>query len=247
MITVLEELSLNAWASLQTVLYDGWILRFAKGYTKRANSVNPLYPSSIDIEPKLQFCEKLYESQGLPVVFKMTPAAHPSSLDQILDARGYQNDSPTSVQMIDLEGMNPQLSSTVASQADLSEVWLANFCSMSSISEANRTTLREILLNIIPRHCFVSLTSNRRVVACGVGVLQSGYVGLFDIITDKEFRQRGYGEEIVKSILAWGKENQAHKGYLQVMLNNAPALNLYAKIGFVEQYQYWYRIKDQAD
>jgi len=28
-----------------------------------------------------------------------------------------------------------------------------------------------------------------------------------------------------------------------VMLNNAPALHLYSKIGFVEKYQYWYRTK----
>ncbi len=115
---------------------------------------------------------------------------------------------------------------------------------MSAISDAHRKTLREILTNIIPRHCFVSSTSNGRVVACGLGVLQSGYIGLFDIVTDPEFRRRGYGQQVINSILAWGKENQAKMAYLQVMLNNPPALQLYTKLGFREQYQYWYRIKE---
>jgi hypothetical protein len=42
-----EELTINTWPSLQTCCYDGWILRFARGYTRRANSVYPLYDSSI--------------------------------------------------------------------------------------------------------------------------------------------------------------------------------------------------------
>jgi hypothetical protein len=100
MVTNIEELSLNAWASLQTVLYDGWIIRFANGYTKRANSVNPLYPSNVNVVDKLQFCENLYRERGLPVVFKITPSVYPDNLDDILKENGYQKDSPTSVQTV---------------------------------------------------------------------------------------------------------------------------------------------------
>jgi len=239
----MEELSLNAWASLKTMLYDGWIIRFANGYTKRANSVNPLYSSTIGLDEKLPFCESLYREKNLPVVFKLTRAVHPHDLDDRLDERGYQKDSLTSVQTADLEVNDLQVPFTAELQEGLSDDWLRNFCVMSAISEAQRETLREILNNIIPRHCFVSLTSNGRVVACGLGVLQSGYIGLFDIVTDPDLRRRGYGQRTVTSLLAWGKENGAKMAYLQVMLNNPPALQLYAKLGFREHYQYWYRIK----
>lgn len=244
MVTIIEELSLNAWVSLQTVLYDGWIIRFANGYTKRANSVNPLYPTHLNVPEKLQFCEKLYHERKLPVVFKITPAVYPRNLDDILNECGYQKDSPTSVQTMDLKKINLQLSFETDAQEHLTDEWLDSYCEMSSISEIQKGTLQKILLNIVPSHCFVSIKSGSRVVACGLGVLQSDFLGLFDIVTDKDFRNHGYGNKIVKSILAWGKHRKAKNAYLQVMVDNASALHLYSKIGFKERYQYWYRIKN---
>jgi len=242
MITTIEELSLNAWPSFQTIVYDGWILRFAHGYTKRANSVNPLYVSTLDIDSKISFCEKLYESQNLPVVFKMTSAVHPRDLDERLATKGYRKDSPTSVQVLDLEYTTLQRSPDAQLEEELSDDWLDNFCRMSHVSESNGETLQKILTDILPHHCFVSLQADDQIIACGLGVLQSDHIGLFDIVTDEAFRGRGYGGQIVETILAWGKQNKARHTYLQVMLNNPSALHLYSKIGFEEKYQYWYRI-----
>lgn len=67
-----EELSLNAHPSFQTKHYDGWLLGFANGYTNRANSVNMIYPSTIDLQTKIKVCEEYYCQQQLPCVFKMT-------------------------------------------------------------------------------------------------------------------------------------------------------------------------------
>jgi len=243
MTTFIEELSLNAWPAHQTVLYDGWVIRFANGYTRRANSVNPIHPSTIDLDEKIRFCENIYHDKNLPVVFKLTPTVYPSDLDEKLAAHGYQKDAPTSVQVMELETVNMQAPHATNFQEKLSDEWLDNYCRMSAVAEVNRDALRQILLNIVPQHCFVALKSEDRVVACGLGVLQSGHVGLYDIVTDHAFRNRGYGQQIVKSILAWGEQNKAEKAYLQVMLNNPPALHLYSKIGFQEKYQYWYRMQ----
>ena len=76
-----------------------------------------------------------------------------------------------------------------------------------------------------------------------MGVLQSEYVGLFDIVTDPAFRGRGYARQVVNGILAWGKQNKAQRAYLQVEIGNTPAQHLYTKLGFTENYQYWYRVK----
>lgn len=77
----LEELAMNAWPALQTLFYDGWVLRFANGYTKRANSVHPLYPATGDAVHNVAVCADMYRARGLPVVFKMTPASEPAGLE----------------------------------------------------------------------------------------------------------------------------------------------------------------------
>ena len=53
MIQEIEELSMNAWPSLQTLLLDGWVLRFAAGYTRRANAVCPLFAGARRQDPGL--------------------------------------------------------------------------------------------------------------------------------------------------------------------------------------------------
>ena len=42
----LESRLLNAWPSFDYQTYDGWILRLANGYSKRANSVTPFLPGA---------------------------------------------------------------------------------------------------------------------------------------------------------------------------------------------------------
>ena len=73
--------------------------------------------------------------------------------------------------------------------------------------------------------------------------MQARFMGLFDIVIDHDHRRQGHGKRLVRNLLVWGQQHGAHTAYLQVMLNNAPALQRYAKTGFLEEYQYGYRVK----
>lgn len=241
MIRTIEELSLNALPSLQTLMYDGWVLRFANGYTKRANSINPIYDSTSNVEEKIRFCEELYRSKNLPVVFKLTSAVHPENLDAILAENNYELNSPTSVQIAEIGNIDS--SPNAQANGTLTEEWFAHFCRMNNIAEKNKSTLWQILESIALPKCFATVRYNYKAIACGMSVLQGQHVGLFDIVTDASFRNRGFGTQTLRQLLAWGKENGARRAYLQVLENNAPALRLYSKLGFSQVYHYWYRIK----
>jgi N-acetylglutamate synthase len=242
-IQTVEELSMNAWPALQTLVYDGWLLRFANGVTRRANSVMPLYASKDNAAEKILFCEKVYADQGLPSIFKITKDSNPADLDAILAARGYQAEAQTSVQLLDLTHIEPVTNPEVSLTSLETEEWHAAFCRMNGVGADRQATYRQIVQAIIPLKCFATLRLNGQIIGCGLGVLQAGSIGLFDIVIDQAYRRQKYGEKMVQSLLAWGKQLGARLAYLQVMCNNAPAIGLYARLGFREEYQYWYRVK----
>lgn len=119
----IEEMSLQSWPALEQFELDGWLLRFAGGYTKRSNSVSPLYVGAMadtqginetqninDIEyinEKIKRCEQHYQQAGLPTVFKITPYTEPSNLDAVLQDRGYIQKELSHVQSMDLAGLAP--------------------------------------------------------------------------------------------------------------------------------------------
>lgn len=242
----LEELSLNAWPALRTIYDDGWVLRFADGYTRRANSVNPLYPSTEETREKIRHCERVYFSRGQDVVFKITPAVQPADLDSVLAAEGYARLALTSVQTVHLDTLDAPGSDAVSLDENLSRNWLEKFVDLSGVDGRHVQTMARMLEGIIPAHVFATLWQDSQAVAMGLAVLERGYVGLFDIVTAEHARNQGFGASLVCHLLRWSRSNGAHHAYLQVMCDNAPALHLYAKLGFREIYQYWYRVKRTA-
>lgn len=243
LIRTIEEISMNAWPALQSVHADGWVLRFGGGYTRRANSVHPLYPSAGELDERVRFCERMYSAQGLATIFKLTHAALPPGLDSVLADRGYQTDAHTGIELMKLQGHRGKPDPAVTLAEAPTHTWLSAYCHMSGVSDEHRITLENILRSILPARRFASISVDGKVVACGLGVLQCGYIGFYDIVTDAAHRRQGHASRLIDSLLCWAQEQGARQAYLQVMLNNTPALALYAGLGFSELYQYWYRAK----
>jgi Acetyltransferases len=242
MIRKLEEISTNAWPSLQTFMYDGWILRFGNGVTRRANSIVPIYESTKEIEAKIEFCERLYADHKLPTIFKITSASTPANIDKVLEGRGYAIDAETSFQTLDLYAdFVTDSCCEISIDSSYSDYWMQCYMDFNNHDKDKFNTYRSLLNQIRTKKGLLLLKHNGTTVGCGLGVLEGDFVGLFDIVVSPDERGKGFGKAVVESLLNWGKREGATTGYLQVMLNNIPAINLYDKIGFKEAYKYWYR------
>ncbi len=239
----LEELQMNALPSLQTVLYDGWIIRFADGYSNRANSVNPIYKSEEDVFEKIAVCEDMFKSRGLKPTYKITPFVQPENLDEILVGKGYEIIHRTSVQTLDLSNIDEPDEKVDIRHSNLNDEWFDTYCNFNDLDGNNRLIYRKMLNNLVPISFFTTMYIENEIIACGMAVLENGYLGLFDITVREDHRNKGYGRKLLYSIIKHGKNLGAHKAYLQVMVNNQPANHLYKKLGFIEEYQYYYRVK----
>lgn len=239
-----EEIALNAWPGIQTALYDGWVLRVASGYTKRANSATALYPGTLNLATKIEHCERFYEHRRLPPVFRLPNFPETARIDGALAGRGYQLIDTTSVQVLALTTHPPPVNTRtrcLTGQAGL-EHWLESFHQLNRHRPDADTHLRLLQL-VTGTLCPMILEEGGEVVACGLGVLDGEYFGVFDVVTAVRQRRQGYGRELMAGLLAWGIASSARHAYLQVMISNEPALTLYDKLGFRELYRYWYRVK----
>ena len=238
----LEEAGFNAWPALQTVLLDGWVLRFAGGYTKRANSINPTYPGENgDLAAKVDICEAFYARRGQPAIFRLTSFGAPAGLDDLLAERGYTVIDQTLVLRRSLAETPSEAGADVRDTA-LDE-WLDRYVALSGAALDKRDTHAAMLRQIAGTPHFATLRDESgEPVACGLAVLEGNLVGLFEIVTDRTQRNRGFGQTLVNALLAWAAGKGATEAYLQVVATNDPAIHLYRKLGFTDAYTYWYRI-----
>ena len=244
----IEELTLNGWPALYSSLHEGWLLRFADGYTKRANSVSPLYGSADTdnadrILERIEYCESLYKQAGQAAIFKITPFGGTGMLDDRLEQLGYDKADVSSVQTRSLLQLKEPHTREVTIADAVQDDWLSVLSEMTGMAEQARVSIKKILSSGSLQKGFFTLYEGGVSAAVGVGVIEQGYVGLYDIVVAESYRNKGLGEQLILNILKWAKNNGAAHSYLQVVKGNGPAIRLYEKLGYEEIYTYWYRAK----
>jgi len=243
----LEERSLNAWPGAQQALYDGWLVRFSEGYTKRANCAVPFYPGSLEPAGKVSWCEEAYGRRGLPAIFKILPFAEPRDLDDLLARRGYERCDLTLVMCRDLAvplTVAPACGSAVETGVD--GAYLEEYARLNRIPAACVGNFADILGRTPGEVGYASIRRRGHLVACGLGILEGAHLGLYGIATCPDWRRRGLGRALVQSLLHWGVRAGGRCAYLQARLGNEAALALYEAEGFGPSYEYWYRVQASA-
>lgn len=240
LVRAIEERSFNAWPALEVAVVDGWLLRFAEGYSKRANSANALAPTA-RLETLLPLVEALYRRHGITPCVRLTPLAAQAD-GALLDRLGWTVADESLVLVAPLAGFDGPLAPDVSIAPTASPAWIDGYAQASRRADLKRDVLARMLGAIRPEVAFATVTEGGRPVGFGMGVLERGMVGLFDIATDPDARGRGHGRRIVRTLMGWGRGKGAMQAYLQVTVGNAVARSLYDTLGYRECYRYNYRL-----
>jgi len=242
----IEEAALNAWPAPRQMVYDGWLLRFTGGPSKRVNSVNILYSSTKPLAEKISTCESIYASQGQPCLFRVTKLfSTPELLGALADA-GYQAFDTTLVlgRELELSHVN-QPDVTVL---DLPETdWFRFREQFIQASPVDREIHQSILSGIVPEMVLMGLYADGKPAACGMGVVEDSLLGFFSIHTAASWRRKGFGSLMMNALMDWGMARGASYGYLQVEGDNRAALAMYRKLGYEVYYRYEYYGKGWGD
>lgn len=238
-IDAIEAAAFNAWPAFQHVFLDGWLLRLANGYTKRANSVNFVRPCNLPLPVLIDESERIFGARGLPSTFRLVGREETRALDEALDRRGYKRIDETWVMQANLADLAAPGNLSVLSQAD----WLPVYDALNDHPRPHQAEHERILDSIVPEHVYAALSTKEAWASCGLGVADRQYFGYFDIVTRADMRQRGHAERLMRGMADWALAHGASIGYLQVMKHNTAALALYRKLGYTPAYDYSYRIQ----
>ena len=238
-----EETGFNGWPALRQIVYDGWLLRFAEGHTRRSNSVNLLRDVAADDE-KVAACEALFRAQGLPTIFRLVRGAAPA-LERALDRHGYTADEAETciLHCGDLShGAAPD--PAVLFEPQPGAAWIEAWGGFHGHDADVRDTYRRIVGALAVPAAFARLTDARgRVVAVAYAALHDRMMGLNSVIADPGARRQGHARRLVASLMAWAQAQGAKDASLSVEAANAPASALYRALGFKELARYQYRRK----
>lgn len=240
----LEERALNASGAFQSLVYDGWLLGYRPGPTKRLRCVNPFYPSTLPLPEKVAHCAGFYASVRLPAVFRLLPFSEPPGLDGWLERDGWVQFERTRVLQCSLAKVTESTRSNEPVEIVEPPAWEPLAAPLLGIPAEELPRFVERAASYPLPHAGALLRRDGEVVACGVVKLEGDHAGLFALNTAVAWRGRGFARAIVAALLAEAHRRGAARAYLQVTADNVAALALYARFGFTTAYEYWYRARE---
>jgi N-acetylglutamate synthase len=236
-----EEVGLNALQTQRQLFYDGWLLRVSPGTARRARSVNAYFGSTLPLDQKIDYCERLYAQRDLPVLFRITPFLQPPDLEAALAARGYDAFDTTLVQLCRLE-RPPELPdpSDFVVTAPAADAFADAVALLQRASAQQRDAYYERLKESPLTTRALLAHVDGKPVGVGTVMLEDGLAGVFSMATAADMRARGVATALLASLLTWAWEHGAAHAYLQVDAENHRALAVYRKFGFTTGYTYHY-------
>lgn len=231
-----EERLVNCWPALDTLLMEGWAVRFANGYSGRANSASAVRVGA-RMDPALMTeIAGFFRGHGLAPAIRLTPLAE-AGLEAQLVAAGWTVASQ-SIGMIADRPIAGPIHPGLAIIPVPPDGWIAGVSALQEPRKRNPDHLAAILSRIRRPAGFAAIPMDGGIAAFGMTVVDRGMAEIGLIMVDPAWRGRGLGRAVVMGLMQYAAGIGAQRCFLQVEAGNAVARNLYAALGFRDLYTY---------
>jgi ribosomal protein S18 acetylase RimI-like enzyme len=228
----------EAWPAYEQRVHDGWVLRYAGGVTKRANSVLPLGRPA-DLDTAIEAAEGFYRERGQRCVFSLGLNAAPG-LDEELDKRGYELVDPTLVMVAGTPDREPSGSpslSRVRIEERPWDGWLETWWAVDGRYGSGLAEARRICTGVPA--WYGAYEEGGVALAVGRAVPQGDTLGIYCMATLPEARRRGLARAVLRALVRHAGTRSA---YLVTTAPNQAAQTLYRSEGFEIAGRYHYRV-----
>ena len=232
-ILALEAVADRAWPAPVVEHRGGWLLRFADGWTNRANSALPLGTDSATVEETVQACVAFYRSRGLlPKITVPLPARR--DVARHLEATGWVAQPTVLVQVAPLERAEPP-----THEVELLARPSPELLALVAARKQGLPPAADHVLTAVPQVRFAQArAADGTLVAGARGAVVDGWLHLGLVEVVRQARRQGLARAIWKALAGWAGELGATRAVLQVEQHNEAATRLYASVGFRTHHTY---------
>ncbi|MGZ0151585.1 GNAT family N-acetyltransferase [Kribbella sp. WER1] len=212
-----------------------WLLRASAGWTGRGNSLLPTGDPGIPVAEALHQTIGFYTSRQLPPQAQIRVG---SPQDQAIRALGWVDARPEQSDVLVMHTTLDHVNAAPAYDVQLTDrpddAWYA------AAFEGPVPAVAPQVLEGAAKAVFASVWLDGRVVAVGRGSMTGHWLGVDAIRVADGFRRQGLGTAVVQGLARWAGPEGGRRTYLEVLLENAPAMATYTRLGYQEAYRYRY-------
>jgi N-acetylglutamate synthase len=233
----LEEIAARTWRGLEEERLGDWLLRAGGGFSGRANSALVVGDPPGPLADAVASVAGWYAARHLPPKAQLPGPA--GAADAAFAAAGWARSEDVLVLTAPVQPWPaPGVPVELAPAPDAA--WLAGY----RYRGAALPPEAEAVLTHAADPLFASVRPDPAPAppaAVARGAVEEGWLVITAVTVAEEHRRRGLARAVMAALATAGRDRGAHSCLLQVSEDNAPALALYARLGFTEHHRYHYR------
>jgi GNAT superfamily N-acetyltransferase len=235
-----DRLALPGWQPVESEPLGEWVLRASGGFSSRGNSVLALGDPGIAPDEAVEQVSEWYRSRGLAPRAHVHPDGPESAA---FAAAGWMTYDPTLLMLASVPRVLRRLGRgsevEVRHDATIDEGWLVSDERAARYGDSARRVLEagEVTFATVR-------DAEGSVLARGRGAVHGDWIGVSSLFSREDARRAGLGAAVLRSLLEWGAEQGATTTYLQVVVANTSAQQLYEAYGYDVHHRYDYLVLD---